>query len=138
MNAYFVIITENDMPIFEAEFFRPDYLTKLEYDHSMHEFIVHAALDMVDSVIWSNNSYYLKVVDRYGDWLVSAYLASTGDRFMLLHDVRNEEAIRQFFLEAHDLYTKYTLNPFYQQRSAIDSGPFEVKIRLAARKHLDK
>lgn len=104
----------------------------------MHEFIVHAALDMVDSIIWTNSASYLKVVDRYGDWLVSAYLAATGDRFMLLHDVRNEDAIRQFFLEAHELYTKFTLNPFYPSQSKIESGPFQVKIRLAAKRFLDK
>ena len=30
MNAYFVIITDEDVPLFEAEFFRPDSLGKVE------------------------------------------------------------------------------------------------------------
>jgi hypothetical protein len=138
MNAYFAIVARDDRPLFEAEFFRPDYLTKLENERYLHQFIAHAALDMVDAVMWNSNNAYLKVVDRYGDWLVSAYLAATGARFLLLHDVRAEEPIRSFFAEAHELYTKYTLNPFYEPDAPISSGSFEVKIRLYAKRLLEK
>lgn len=138
MNSYFAIVTRDDLPLFEAEFFRPDYLTKLENERCLHQFIAHAALDMVDAQMWTNSAVYLKVVDRYADWFVSAFIAATGDRFLLLHDIRNEDAVRQFFNDAHELFIKYTLNPFYEIGALIDSGPFQVKIRLLAKKFLEK
>ncbi|PJF17451.1 hypothetical protein PSACC_02754 [Paramicrosporidium saccamoebae] len=138
MNAYFAIVAREDNPLFEAEFFRPDYLTKLENEKCLHQFIAHAALDMVDALMWTNNGLYLKVVDRYAEWFVSAFIATTGDRFLLLHDVRNEDSVRQFFSEAHELYVKYTVNPFYKNGSPVQSGSFEVKIRLLAKRFLEK
>lgn len=110
----------------------------MENERTLHQFIAHAALDMVDVTMWNNAASYLKVIDRYGEWMVSVYLASSGERFLLLHDIRNEDSIKQFFLEAHELFIKYTLNPFYSRNSPILAGPFEVKIRLLAKKFLDK
>lgn len=93
---------------------------------------------MVEQIMPSLNSHYLKVVDRYGEWLVSAFIASSGDRFLLLHDVRNEDGIRQFFTEAHELWTRFSLNPFYRSGELVDSGPFEVKVRLIGKRYLEK
>lgn len=93
---------------------------------------------MVDVVMWTMNNNYLKAIDRYGEWYVSVFLAAAGERFILLHDSRGEESIRNFFLETHELYTKYTLNPFYERNQIIQSGPFEVKVRLLAKRYLEK
>jgi len=101
--------------------------------------IVHAALDMFEVALDKLPQFYLKTVDKYGEWTVAAQLAATGDRFMLLHDGRpSEDHVRQFFADCHDLYTRLTLNPFYQAGACLNSGPFEVKVRLLAKKHLDK
>lgn len=64
---------------------------------------------MVDELRWSRStgtSPYLKVVDRYDEWLVSAYLCPTGDKLMLLHDVKSEDAVRQFLSDSSDLQCK--------------------------------
>lgn len=66
---------------------------------------------MVDELRWaspagSSSSPYLKVVDRYGEWLVSAYLCPSGERLMLLHDVKSEDAIKQFLFEASEYLMK--------------------------------
>lgn len=79
---------------------------------------------------------YLKVVDRHNEQMVSAYLTPGGTRFMLLHDARNEEGIKAFFLELHELFIKQMLNPFYVPNSAISSKDFDARARAAARKFL--
>lgn len=64
---------------------------------------------MVDELQFSpstGSSPYLRVVDRYNEWMVSAYLAAGGERLVLLHDVKNEEAVRQFFVDANELLAK--------------------------------
>ena len=43
---------------------------------------------------------YLKVVDRHNEQLVSAYVTPGGAHFLLLHENRNEESVRSFFVEA--------------------------------------
>lgn len=96
--------------------------------------------------MWGVSTGYLRVVDRYGEWLVSAQLAPTGDRLMLLHDGgggglsgKNEEGIKAFFAETSELYSKYRMNPFTPAPGRpIDSGPFEVKVRILAKKYLQK
>lgn len=104
----------------------------------MHQFIVFAALDMLEKEMWNSNQAYLKVIDRVMEWNVSAFLAPTGDRFLLMHDVRSEEAIKNFLIDVCDLYCRIALNPFYLNGQRIKSGQFEVKVRLLAKKHLDK
>ncbi len=85
----------------------------------------------------------MKVVDKINDWLVSAYLTAGGDRLLLLHDTRNEEPIRAFFLEAYEIYLKVLLNPFYERGMALEGAGgsfpmFDTKIKQIYKKFLDK
>ncbi|KAF5207442.1 Snare-like superfamily protein [Thalictrum thalictroides] len=57
---------------------------------------------------------------------------------MLLHDSRNEDGIKSFFQEVHELYIKILLNPLYLPGSRITSSHFDTKVRALARKtHLE-
>ena len=57
-------------------------------------------------------------------------------RLMLLHDSRNEDGIKSFFQEVHELYIKVLLNPLYLPGSRITSSHFDTKVRALARKYL--
>ena len=106
MSYYFAIINTRDKPLFEVEFgtskqggdgaarFSPEA-------RKMNPFIVHAALDYVDELQWSNNAMYvvqllipspsankhryLKRVDHFASSHISTFLTPTSTRFMLLH-----------------------------------------------------
>jgi hypothetical protein len=71
---YFMIIYR-DEPVYEAEF---GPARKEDSGPHSPQFIVHAALDLVEDAQWATNSAYLKVVDRFQDSLVSAFV--TGDQ----------------------------------------------------------
>ncbi|XP_011622873.1 trafficking protein particle complex subunit 2 isoform X2 [Amborella trichopoda] len=101
--ACFVIVSRNDIPIYEAEV--GSALKKEEAAHQ-HQFILHAALDIVQDLAWTTSAMFLKAMDRFSDLVVSVYVTAGHTRLMLLHDSRNEDGIKSFFQEVHELYIK--------------------------------
>ncbi|OAY76879.1 Transport protein particle 20 kDa subunit, partial [Ananas comosus] len=99
-----------------------------------HQFVLHAALDIVQDLAWTTSAMFLKGVDRFNDLVVSVNIIHT--RLMLLHDSRNEDGIKSFFQEVHELYIKILLNPLYLPGSRITSSHFDTKVRALARKYL--
>lgn len=75
-------------------------------------------------------------MDRYNEQMVSAYVTPSGVRLMLLHDVRNEEGIRSFCTEVHELYVKVLLNPFHTPGAKVESKDFDTRVRALARRYL--
>ncbi|KAJ2296466.1 TRAPP subunit, partial [Coemansia sp. RSA 2706] len=96
---YFAIVGSADSPLYEADF----GVQRTENKH-LHQFVVHAALDLVEDALFANTACYLKAVDSYNDWIVSAYVTPSNVRLMLLHEVKSEEAIRSFFVDCHELF----------------------------------
>ncbi|KAI3789651.1 hypothetical protein L2E82_02452 [Cichorium intybus] len=110
--ACFMIISKNDIPIYEAEV---GSAPKKEEAAHQHQFILHAALDIVQDLAWTT---------------------ITHTRLMLLHDSRNDDGIKSFFQEVHELYIKILLNPLYLPGSRVTSSHFDTKVRALARKYL--
>ena len=75
-------------------------------------------------------------VDKFNDFLISAFVTAGHIKLMLLHDVRNEEGIRSFFQDVHELYVKVLMNPFYQPSSPITSPLFDSRVKTLGRRHL--
>ncbi|XP_028079883.1 trafficking protein particle complex subunit 2 isoform X4 [Camellia sinensis] len=130
--ACFMIVCRNDIPIYEAEV---GAAVKEEAAHQ-HQFILHAALDIVQDLAWTTSAMFLKAVDRFNDLVVSVYVTAGHTRLMLLHDSRNDDGIKSFFQEVHELYVKILLNPLYIPGSRITSSCFDTKVRALARKYL--
>ncbi|BBG96214.1 SNARE-like superfamily protein [Prunus dulcis] len=115
--ACFVIVSRNDIPIYEAEV---GSAAKREDAAQLHQFILHAALDIVQDLAWTTSAMYLKAIDRFNDLVVSVYVtADIHTRLMLLHDSRNDDGIKSFFQEVHELYIKLMyseLSPVTKER----------------------
>lgn len=58
---------------------------------------------------------YLRLVDRFNEQNVSAFLTAGGAKLMLLHDGRTDEAIRSFFTEVHEIYVKARLRERFDE-----------------------
>ncbi|PHU15225.1 hypothetical protein BC332_16430 [Capsicum chinense] len=106
--ACFMIVSRNDIPIYEAEV---GTAPKKEDAAHQHQFILHAALDIVQDLAWTTSAMFLKSIDRFNDLVVSVY-------------------------EVHELYIKILLNPLYLPGSRITSSHFDTKVRALARKYL--
>jgi hypothetical protein len=71
--ACFVIVSRNDCPIYESEV---GTAPKKDEAAHLHQFILHASLDIVQDVVWTTNAMYLKLVDKFNDLLVSVYVTA--------------------------------------------------------------
>ncbi|KAI9174435.1 hypothetical protein LWI28_017202 [Acer negundo] len=114
--ACFIIVSRNDIPIYEAEV---GSATKREDAAQLHQFILHASLDIVQDLAWTTSAIFLKAIDRLNDLVVSVYVTAVHTRLMLLHDSRNDDGIKSFFQEVHELYIKILLNPLNLPGSRI-------------------
>jgi trafficking protein particle complex subunit 2 len=101
----------------------------------LHQFVLHSSLDMVQSAMNSNAATFLKVVDRFNNSQVSAYVTPGGATFLLLHNGKAEDVTRHFFIEMHELYTRHVMNPLIQLDAPIVSPKFDEMVqKLAAQK----
>lgn len=57
-------------------------------------------------------------------------------RFLLLHDRKNQDGVKPFFNDLHELFVKVTLNPLYEDGGPIKSTAFNDAVMTLARKYL--
>ncbi|KAG0139547.1 hypothetical protein CROQUDRAFT_101388 [Cronartium quercuum f. sp. fusiforme G11] len=98
------------------------------------QLVAHASLDALDDLIWTEKSMYLKNVDRFHEWSVSALVPPGGPRLVILHEIKNEDGIKLFLLEAWEFLVRNMLSPFYETDAPIKTGAFDSRIKASARR----
>ena len=73
-------------------------------------------------------------MDKFNSLMVSAYVTVGGKYLLLLHNGKNEDLVRTFFTEVHELYVKYMMNPFAIPDTPIVSPQFNAHVRHLARR----
>jgi hypothetical protein len=143
--ATFMIVSREDVPQYECDLSgsgshaaQGTSGSKKDDFAQLHEFLMHAALDFVDERQWETTSMNLKVVDRCDESLVYAFVTAGGARFLFLHDQRNEENVRTFFHEVHELYVRLALDPFHSTRAPVLNETFDARVRQCAKRHFPR
>ncbi len=52
----------------------------------------------------------LQTVDRFNNLYVSGFATPAGTRFLLLHDGKGDDSIRQFFQDCYELYLRVSMS----------------------------
>ncbi|KAK9448943.1 Sedlin [Limtongia smithiae] len=141
MSFYLAVIGTKDNCIYDLDFgtYRQggDGTSKLSNDmKQLCPFIVHSSLDIVEEIQWTSTGMYLKVIDKFYNYLISAYLTAGNIKFLLLHETRADDAIRQFFTDVYELYVKSLASPFYSVDQPITSKVFDQRVKMLAKKYL--
>ncbi|KAF5363907.1 hypothetical protein D9756_000864 [Leucocoprinus leucothites] len=105
-------------------------------DRHVIQMIANASLDVIEDLVRKENAMYLRTVDKFNEWTVSAFVTPGNVKFVLLHEAKNDDGIRAFFMEVWELYVKAQLNPFHRAQGVIRSGVFDGRVRATAKKHL--
>lgn len=116
MNSFLVIYTPNDDVVYEADWIKPQaYTSKLDSDPHLPRFLLYSALDALEVARWKVPSTFLGTIDIYGEWVVTALLSLSNERFLLLHDAKADEAsLKGFLNDVHETWVKTVqANPFY-------------------------
>lgn len=75
-------------------------------DENILHYAINGSLDILDEMVWTNQATYLKTVDEFQGFRVSAFVTPTNLKLIIAHERRNEDGIRGFFQEVHDLLIK--------------------------------
>eukprot|EP00013_Stygamoeba_regulata_P027055 CAMPEP_0177663542 /NCGR_PEP_ID=MMETSP0447-20121125/19974_1 /TAXON_ID=0 /ORGANISM="Stygamoeba regulata, Strain BSH-02190019" /LENGTH=139 /DNA_ID=CAMNT_0019169371 /DNA_START=33 /DNA_END=452 /DNA_ORIENTATION=+ len=133
VSTTFMIVGKDDTPLYEVDL--GGGTSSRDQGAHLRQFVLHAALDVVDETVWKTSSLFLKTVDRYQNMYISALVSPGNVRLLLLHEQRTDEGtVKQFFQDVHELYLKVLLNPFYQLNSPITSVSFDARVKGLARR----
>ncbi|PWN30357.1 Sedlin [Jaminaea rosea] len=107
-------------------------------DKHVLQMIAHSSLDVVEDKQFANGAMYMKSMDRINEWTTSAFLVPGNIKFLILHEHKHDDGIRNFFLDVWELWTKWIQNPFNDVNAPIPSqgNSFDAKVKASARKHL--
>ncbi|UOH84287.1 hypothetical protein LQV05_001082 [Cryptococcus neoformans] len=106
--------------------------TAPQRDRALCQMVAHMSLDSIEETMETTGALG---VDRHNEWTVSAFIP-TGVKFVLLHDVKNDDGIRAFFVDLWEAYVKILLNPFFTVNTPIKSPAFEARVKSIAKRHL--
>jgi hypothetical protein len=79
-------------------------------DRHVVQMIANASLDVIEDVMKKDGAMYLKAVDRFNEWTVSAFITPGNMKFLLLHEAKNDDGIKSFFVDVWELYLKVSHN----------------------------
>ncbi|KAF3625240.1 putative trafficking protein particle complex subunit 2 [Capsicum annuum] len=128
--ACFMIVSRNDIPIYEAEV---GTAPKKEDAAHQHQFILHAALDIVQDLAWTTSAMFLKSIDRFNDLVVSVYVTAGH----ILHIIMNllssfvfpvDSSCRRLVLIAHGLICEViSCSRFSRKREPIFLNLYDLE-----------
>eukprot|EP01096_Ripella_sp_DP13-Kostka_P004654 TRINITY_DN17011_c0_g1_i1.p1 TRINITY_DN17011_c0_g1~~TRINITY_DN17011_c0_g1_i1.p1 ORF type:complete len:136 (+),score=59.12 TRINITY_DN17011_c0_g1_i1:96-503(+) len=131
-NFLFVMVGKDDIPLYQTG----NLVLQREGISHMGQFVVHSSLDVIEELLLKANTMNLKIVDHYEDYNISAFVTAGNVKLVLLHDLKNDESVKAFFLAVNEYYIKILLNPFYEINTPITSPYFGSRVRNAAKRHL--
>ena len=129
----FLIVSPEDIVVYQIIYTN---LIKKEITF-LHELITFASLDIIETSESNSNAMFLKSVDKFNEYTVSAFSSAGKMKLILLHESKiSDDSMKAFFYEVYEYYCKALLNPFIDKNTKIFSSNFDNKIKIALKKHI--
>lgn len=166
MPQYFAIVGDHDKPLYETEFSQGaqfateikelnpfilhaalDIVEDLQWQPSAGTSGNNVGNGFLRSrTNVSTDNCYLGQVDHFYGLVITAYLTYGGKKFVMLHGNNanqrsknhtiDDNMVRSFYQEVHELYIKTLMNPFYVRDSPIENPTFDTRVHTLAKKYL--
>ncbi|GAV54160.1 hypothetical protein ZYGR_0AK06620 [Zygosaccharomyces rouxii] len=88
---------------------------------------------------------YLGKVDHFYGLAITAYVTYGGMKLVMIHGGPpngntqiDDNMVKSFYQEVHELYVKTLMNPFYRANEPIPSPAFDSRVRALAKKYLNR
>lgn len=62
------------------------------------------------------------------------FVTPSNAKFLLVHEGRQEDAIKLFFNEVYEYFTRLQLNPFYDENEQVSCPQFEQRVLASSKK----
>ena len=103
MSGYVFVVVVNGTPIYEHSV----GTVNLPSDGpNSYQFVLHAALDMVEEHLWKTGTMNLKRIDAFQGQNISAYVTASNVVFLLMHERASEDSVGSFMHQVHEMYIK--------------------------------
>lgn len=130
MAQYLVITGKDDYPIFTCALSEA-----AESKHDLNQFVMHAALDLVDERLKTADTMFMHRVDEFNDSQVSAFVTASRFKMLVLHDrTLDSSSLKSFFVDAYEVLLKAIANPFFSDHSPVETRGFRQNILKLASK----
>ncbi|WVQ75838.1 hypothetical protein IAR50_005471 [Cryptococcus sp. DSM 104548] len=139
MSFYLAIVSPTDSPLYQLSFSSsrpPAPSAASPSSSSFPSWSTFTAPNGADNTSAADGARAWKRSWKGQEHCISRTWTDITMKFILLHDIKNDDGIRTFFVELWESYIKVLMNPFHSVNTPITSPAFETRVKAIAKKHL--
>ncbi|KAF4696493.1 RNA-binding protein 42 [Perkinsus olseni] len=124
INLFMIVDGKDDLPLYSADL--SSSAGRRDDSPHLDQFVMHSSLDVIDEAMWGTTDTFFPMVDRFNDFLISAFLGASNVRFLLLHrhtSIRSPQQLEQDTQNIRTFFQEVKRHTHQQARSTLAGSP---------------